>query len=150
MADQCIVCLESLDVHPLVVPPLQESDPDVDVPHDTAGAPAPADASTSASDSTLAVSVAPAPTTPTKATFAEYDGVTATSTSDGFVVDEDSKIAEIEVCGHVLHDICLRQWTGKANSCPICRQTFNSVIVYDRVGGESIPALKPPSQCGTT
>ncbi|KAK6833544.1 hypothetical protein PG990_001663 [Apiospora arundinis] len=138
MADQCIVCLESLDVHPLVVPPLQESDPDVDVPHDTAGAPAPADASTSASDSTLAVSVAPAPTTPTKATFAEYDGVTATSTSDGFVVDEDSKIAEIEVCGHVLHDICLRQWTGKANSCPICRQTFNSVIVYDRVGGNKL------------
>ncbi|KAK8101361.1 hypothetical protein PG999_011735 [Apiospora kogelbergensis] len=136
MADQCIVCLESLDVHPLVVPPLQESDPDVDVPHDTAGAPA--DASTSASDSTLPVSVAPAPTTPTKATHTEYDGVTSTSTPDGFVVDEDSKIAEIEVCGHVLHDVCLRQWTGKANSCPICRQTFNSVIVYDSVGGNKL------------
>jgi len=144
MADQCIVCLESLDVHPLVVPPLQESDLDVHVPHDTAGAPAAAAASTSASDSTLPVSVAPAPTTPTKTTHAEYDGVISTSTPDGFVVNEDSRIAEIEVCGHVLHDVCLRQWTGKANSCPICRQTFNSVIVYDRVGGQSIPALINP------
>ncbi|KAK7911270.1 hypothetical protein PG985_013751 [Apiospora marii] len=139
MADQCIVCLESLDVHPLVVPPLQESDLDVHVPHDTAGAPAAAAASTSASDSTLAVSVAPATTpTPAKATSVEYDAVTSTSTSDGFVSDEDSKIAEIEICGHVLHDVCLRQWTGKANSCPICRQTFNSVIVYDRVGGNKL------------
>ncbi|KAK8040888.1 hypothetical protein PG994_013895 [Apiospora phragmitis] len=124
MADQCI-----------------ESDPDVDVPHDTAGAPAAADASTNAGDSTLAVSVAPAtPPTTAKPSSAEYDAVTSTtSTSDDFVADEDSKIAEIEICGHVLHDVCLRQWTGKANSCPICRQTFNSVVVYDRVGGKSIP-----------
>ncbi|KAH8197734.1 hypothetical protein TruAng_008112 [Truncatella angustata] len=51
---------------------------------------------------------------------------------------DDTKIAEIEICGHILHDSCLREWTGKANSCPICRQSFNLVNVYDRVGGTKL------------
>ena len=45
-------------------------------------------------------------------------------------------VALIQVCGHVLHDSCLREWTEKANSCPICRQAFHLVHVYDKVGGE--------------
>ena len=45
-------------------------------------------------------------------------------------------VAVIQVCGHALHDGCLREWTGKANSCPICRQSFHLVQVYDKVGGK--------------
>src|SRR5690606_24755446 len=48
----------------------------------------------------------------------------------------DDNVAKIEVCGHMLHDECLREWTEKANSCPICRQTFHTVTVYDKVGGK--------------
>jgi hypothetical protein len=45
-------------------------------------------------------------------------------------------VAVIEVCGHMLHDACLREWIEKANSCPVCRQSFHLVKVLDRVGGE--------------
>lgn len=45
-------------------------------------------------------------------------------------------VAEIKVCGHMLHDSCLRAWGEKANSCPICRQTFNLVTVYEKIGGK--------------
>ncbi|KAH6849974.1 hypothetical protein B0I37DRAFT_101791 [Chaetomium sp. MPI-CAGE-AT-0009] len=51
-------------------------------------------------------------------------------------------VAKIEVCGHMLHDACLREWTEKANSCPICRQTFHTVTVYDKVGGKSLSTRK--------
>ena len=47
----------------------------------------------------------------------------------------ESYVAEILACGHMLHDSCLREWSDKANSCPICRQTFNIVRVYEKVGG---------------
>jgi hypothetical protein len=51
-------------------------------------------------------------------------------------------VAKIEVCGHMLHDACLREWTEKANSCPICRQTFHTVTVYDKVGGKNLSTRK--------
>ncbi len=44
-------------------------------------------------------------------------------------------IAVIKPCNHVLHDECLREWSQKANSCPICRHAFNLVEVLDKVGG---------------
>ncbi|KAE8454112.1 hypothetical protein EG329_005035 [Mollisiaceae sp. DMI_Dod_QoI] len=49
--------------------------------------------------------------------------------------DHTEPIALIKPCNHVLHDECLRAWSQKANSCPICRQTFNLVEVLDKVGG---------------
>ncbi|KAF8848713.1 hypothetical protein BDZ45DRAFT_698171 [Acephala macrosclerotiorum] len=48
---------------------------------------------------------------------------------------KNEPIALIKPCNHVLHDECLRAWSQKANSCPICRQTFNLVEVLDKVGG---------------
>lgn len=45
-------------------------------------------------------------------------------------------VAQIKPCDHVLHDHCLREWSQKANSCPICRASFNLVLVLDGVGGK--------------
>ena len=50
--------------------------------------------------------------------------------------DNQLPIALIKPCNHVLHDECLREWSQKANSCPICRQAFNLVEVLDKVGGK--------------
>jgi hypothetical protein len=92
MADQCIVCLEDLDVVPDVAPVQVVLDQQVAGP--------------------------PPITHPGK--------------------DDDAQlVALIKPCGHVLHDECLREWSQKANSCPICRQNFNLVEVLDRVGGKS-------------
>ena len=49
--------------------------------------------------------------------------------------DNQLPIALIKPCNHVLHDECLREWSQKANSCPICRHSFNLVEVLDKVGG---------------
>ncbi|MCJ1337409.1 hypothetical protein MMC09_002691 [Bachmanniomyces sp. S44760] len=36
-------------------------------------------------------------------------------------------IAHLLPCGHNFHDDCIRPWVERANSCPICRQSFNIV-----------------------
>ncbi|EPE10342.1 phd and ring finger domain protein [Ophiostoma piceae UAMH 11346] len=51
---------------------------------------------------------------------------------------EDDNVAVIQICGHTLHNTCLKEWTAKANSCPICRQNFNIVEVYDKIGGTQL------------
>lgn len=57
--------------------------------------------------------------------------------------DAPSKIAHLLPCGHNLHNDCLTPWVERANSCPICRQSFNSVELSDKVGGKySIYALQ--------
>lgn len=98
MADQCIVCLEDLDVVP---------DPSVHHALRDAGAVA-----------------APTEDLPTP-----HPSTTATP----------QPIALIKPCNHVLHDECLREWSQKANSCPICRHAFNVVEVLDKVGGTFSP-----------
>lgn len=50
-------------------------------------------------------------------------------------------IASIKPCNHFLHDVCLREWSQKANSCPICRAAFNKVEVLDKVGGKFTPPV---------
>ncbi|TVY56684.1 PHD and RING finger domain-containing protein [Lachnellula suecica] len=95
MADQCIVCLEDLEVEVLPDATLDDA-----AQLQVAGASA----------------ELPTNTTPGK-------------------VDNEQLVALIKPCGHVLHDECLREWSQKANSCPICRQTFNLVDVLDKVGG---------------
>ncbi|KAK9772606.1 hypothetical protein AB5N19_04871 [Seiridium cardinale] len=111
MADQCIVCLENLDVHAL------------------AGAVSPAEHKRDVLELQPTEQAVPEPAAAPVQTHS-----TSTTNGNATTVD-DTRIAEIEVCGHILHDSCLREWTGKANSCPICRQSFNFVNVYDRVGG---------------
>ncbi|KAL1973193.1 hypothetical protein VTN31DRAFT_6735 [Thermomyces dupontii] len=45
------------------------------------------------------------------------------------------QIARMLPCRHVLHDDCLRPWVERANSCPICRQSFNVVELLDALDG---------------
>ena len=45
-------------------------------------------------------------------------------------------IAHLLPCGHNLHDECLKPWVERANSCPICRQSFNLVQLTEHVGGK--------------
>ncbi len=98
MADQCIVCLDDLDVVPDAIN------------HDDLGD---------------AVAAAPPP---------------EPTTNPGKTPNQQL-IALIKPCGHLLHDECLREWSQKANSCPICRHTFNLVEVLDKVGGKFPPSL---------
>ncbi|KAI0431483.1 hypothetical protein F5Y09DRAFT_330302 [Xylaria sp. FL1042] len=137
MADQCIVCLDNLDVHQPSSPPRS---PQPDTPHRSHGI-------------VQGASSKPAPTTscdgatpPSSSHTSDDDGgssnttIAITTKSPG--INNNDKIAVIQVCGHVLHDSCLREWTGKANSCPICRQAFHLVHVYDKVGGTQISSYK--------
>ncbi|KAJ4422435.1 hypothetical protein N0V82_002883 [Gnomoniopsis sp. IMI 355080] len=128
MAEQCIVCLEILDS----AEPLQQLQGD-----DGGGGASPADLSApplalAATAATAASPTASTTTTTTKDLF---------ETSDGSVETNDN-IAKIQICGHVLHDSCLREWTIKANSCPFCRQAFHQVEVYDKIGGSLLTTYK--------
>lgn len=117
MAEQCIVCLENLDEQPV----LGSVSPTV--------------------EQAAATKVPPSESAVPESAAAPVHAHSTTTQENGHaesVVDDDSKIAEIDICGHILHNSCLREWTGKANSCPICRQSFNLVHVYNRVGGTKL------------
>ncbi len=51
--------------------------------------------------------------------------------------EESALIAHLKPCGHYLHNDCLTPWVERANSCPICRQSFYTVELSDKVGGRS-------------
>lgn len=106
MADQCIVCLDNLETESSGTPQL----PAVDAP------PEPVVAAIEASK-------------------ANGTSTTSTTNLDHPNHENHDPVALIQICGHVLHDSCLREWTEKANSCPICRQAFHLVHVYDKIGG---------------
>ncbi|KAI2471461.1 hypothetical protein F4781DRAFT_420646 [Annulohypoxylon bovei var. microspora] len=117
MADQCIVCLETLDAQSSPPHSQLHEPPEDDLPQSSSSAAGEANASAPARLSS-------------KSPLGIY--------SNG----EDNNIAVIQICGHALHDACLREWTGKANSCPICRQAFHLVHVYDKVGGIQLSSYK--------
>lgn len=58
---------------------------------------------------------------------------THTSASDP--VKDEELVAHLLPCGHDLHNECLKPWVERANSCPICRASFNMVELSARVGG---------------
>lgn len=124
MADQCIVCLEPLDVEASAAPT----------------PPAPVGAGALAAEELL-----PTATVNHERLAIEDAETLARETHEkteklagGADHAHHDHVARIEVCGHMLHDECLREWSDKANSCPICRQTFHNVTVYDKIGGKRL------------
>ena len=59
---------------------------------------------------------------------------------------ETELIAHLLPCGHDLHNECLKPWVERANSCPICRQSFNQVELCVKVGGE-LELFPPIDEC---
>lgn len=151
MADQCIVCLENLD-SAVPLPQLQRQLEEDDHGGGPAAAGAgaaptpPAAKSTTTSDVSLAdlpVAVAGATLTLSANGKDKTPEITDSTTKKDDADADDNNIAIIQVCGHILHDSCLKAWTVKANSCPICRQTFHNVQVYDQIGGKLLFPTAP-------
>lgn len=46
-------------------------------------------------------------------------------------------VATLIPCSHTLHNDCLAPWIEKANSCPLCRTSFNVVNVSRVLRGGS-------------
>jgi hypothetical protein len=111
MADQCIVCLEALDVEAAEA-------------NTTPPAPAEQQLLNDLKDHHERLAIE------------NPDALAKTNEKHGLVPANHDHVAQISGCGHMLHDACLLEWSDKANSCPICRQNFNVVTVYDKVGGE--------------
>lgn len=61
----------------------------------------------------------------------------------GLVEEDPGQIAQLLPCGHILHNDCLKPWVERANSCPICRRSFNMVELSDRPGGMCTALLRP-------
>lgn len=127
MADQCIVCLENLDV---------ESPAAAAAVAAAAAPPKGTVQSAPNSDGSVPPQAVAATTAASVVSIAIVTNHANGCTSPK-QLENHNNVAQIQVCGHVLHDSCLREWSEKANSCPICRQTFNVVHVYDKLGGAS-------------
>lgn len=61
----------------------------------------------------------------------------ATAKAETLEQEEQSQIAHLLPCGHIFHHDCLKPWVERANSCPICRRSFNMVELSDLPGGMS-------------
>lgn len=57
------------------------------------------------------------------------------TSSDFSTGDNFDQIARLIPCNHAMHNSCLAPWVERANSCPICRQSFNKVKLSNTLLG---------------
>lgn len=48
-----------------------------------------------------------------------------------------STLTQLPLCGHVFHDSCVREWLGRADTCPICRRSLADAPREGAAGVES-------------
>lgn len=65
-----------------------------------------------------------------------HDSVATSKTPLPPSTDAAELVAQLLPCEHFLHDECLKPWVERANSCPICRRTFNMVQLSASLGGK--------------
>ncbi|ODV64414.1 uncharacterized protein ASCRUDRAFT_74045 [Ascoidea rubescens DSM 1968] len=74
--------------------------------------------------------------------------------SNGSDVNSNAKkqlVARLGSCNHRYHDICIRPWCQKSNSCPSCRTSFKKVDLVDVDGNVvhnyTVEPKKPSKVC---
>ena len=108
--DQCIICLDTL---PKLLP--------------SAAAAGGADAVTVTDQVPPATAAAPR----------EAQNTTTTFSTGNDEPNHLNLIAALDGCDHIIHDACIRSWAQKTNTCPICRNEFHQVRVYNGLDGKS-------------
>ncbi|KFA63416.1 hypothetical protein S40285_06595 [Stachybotrys chlorohalonatus IBT 40285] len=116
--EQCIICLD-----PLPLPSsssLEAAGPSKVAPSVTTTANTPSTAST------LAITATTNEATDSSANTSEED------------LSYLNIVAALDGCEHIIHDACIRSWAKKTNTCPICRNPFHTVRVYNGVDGTAV------------
>lgn len=106
MADTCIVCLNDLGGDAVSSPVAAESPPRPDNENNDNDNDDDAGASTTLPQQSIE----------------KADGST-------------QQLARLVPCLHMFHNDCLKPWVERANSCPVCRASFNVVELLDSVDG---------------
>jgi hypothetical protein len=113
MADTCIVCLNDLGGDAVSSPVAAESPPRPDNDNDN--------------DDDAGANLTSLPQQSIETADADADGST-------------QQLARLVPCLHMFHNECLKPWVERANSCPVCRASFNVVELLDSVDGK-LPIL---------
>ncbi|KAM0436941.1 hypothetical protein ACHAPT_002656 [Fusarium lateritium] len=121
--EQCIICLD----------PLPRAALETDAPAVVAVADAAAAAAAATDGVVTGGEPAPEPA-PIAATAAPYAAAPSSLEDDSYL----NIVAALDGCNHIIHDACIRSWAQKTNTCPICRNPFHSVRVYNGVDGTAI------------